>query len=108
MDIARLLKLQDSILANATAMLKDGGDPATVLAQPQALSDARVARITARIAALEAEKASQMSLLDAEITSLKRELDSGSGLLETARAAAEPSLKAARGKKSRGSVKYQT
>jgi len=104
MDMDRLLKLQDSIVANATALLNDRGDPATILAQPQALSDARNARITARIAALELEKASQMSRIDAEIASLKRELETGSGLLQTARAAASPSSKAPASKSKRSAL----
>ena len=101
MDMDRLLKLQDNILGNATALLNDRGDPAKILAQPQALSDARNARITARIAALELEKASQMSRIDAEIASLKRELETGSGLLQIARASASPSSKASASKSKR-------
>jgi hypothetical protein len=88
MNIDRLTKLKECFLANAATMLKGEGDPAEILAQPQVLSEANSSRIKARITALETEKSRQMSRIDAEIASLKRELDGGSSLLDTVRAAA--------------------
>lgn len=101
MDITRLTKLQDSILADAGTQLKSGGAPAAMLARPLAAHTAQAARIKGRIAALEAEKADQAARIDTEIVALKLELEGVNTRLANDRKTIEPVIKATNGTRPR-------
>jgi chromosome segregation ATPase len=74
MDIAKLLKRQDALVAEMEKAVAAAGVPAGALSRPVEIQEARAERIKERIAALEEAKSDHARQVDLEISDLKDEL----------------------------------
>jgi hypothetical protein len=94
MDIAALVKRQESLVAEFTKALKaKGSDTAGIITRPIEIQQSRVEAIKARIAGLEEAKKSFATRTDAQIAALKAELEEATKTLQANRNLIDPIAK---------------
>ncbi|MGI8570696.1 MAG: hypothetical protein ACR2KT_17430 [Methylocella sp.] len=90
MDIEKLIKLQDKLLAEATALITKRNVPPSMLTRPIASQEARMDRLKQRIETLNAMKEEQTRQIDSEIETLSTELSQLTEKIEADRKTLQP------------------
>jgi hypothetical protein len=73
MDMGKLSKRQNAVMAEVARVVKGRDAPAAMLARPLAVHATQADRLKLRIAALEEEKAGVIRRIEAEIAALQQE-----------------------------------
>lgn len=93
MNIEKLVKRQDALVAEMTKSLKARGFDPAVIAKPIEIQENRAASIKGRIETLENFKRQQEEAINVEIAALKAELDVISKALDKDRKLLAPAIK---------------